>query len=166
MPGFNNAVEDTLSKQPGEAGQPNDSDNGECGSRLYTLQDPLYFATIEDRLEMVASHLVLEDCVEAISTELSSGCPIVALACKICSRQHLDLGEYVKKGYTTYLYGCYGHKYDVAQVQGNPLIALRCQSMDNRLWVHKVPICRTQGKFQVSVKALELKLGYFILSLQ
>ena len=55
-----------------------------------TLQDPVVFAAVEDWLKVVAPHLVLTGCIEAMKTALSSGHPVVALACKRCSRQHLD----------------------------------------------------------------------------
>ena len=70
-------------------------------------------------------HLFLTDCVEAIKSSLSSGNPMVALACRRCSRQYLDLVDYSNQRDSTHLcIGC-DHKLDVAQqIQGNPLAAL------------------------------------------
>ena len=52
---------------------------------------------------MVAYHLVLVGCIEAIKTTLPSGCPVVSLACKGFSRQHLDMERMAAKGI---LYTC------------------------------------------------------------
>ena len=94
---------------------------------LHTLQDLVVFAAMKDCLQMVVPHLVLTDCMGAIKTALSSGHPVVALACKRCSRQHLDHGEYANQRHTTHLCAGFGHKWDVTpQVQGNPLAALGC----------------------------------------
>ena len=76
---------------------------------------------------MVVPHLVLTGCIEAMKIALSSGHPVVALACKRCSRQYLDHGEYANWRHTTHLYAGCGHKWDVTpQVQGNPLAVLGC----------------------------------------
>ena len=39
---------------------------------------------------MVVPQLVLVGCIEAMKTTLSSGCPMVAVACKRHRRQHLE----------------------------------------------------------------------------
>ena len=57
------------------------------------LQNPVVFSAIEDWLKVVASHLVLADCIDAIKAALSSRHSEVALACKRCSRQHLNHRE-------------------------------------------------------------------------
>ena len=76
---------------------------------------------------MVAPHLVLADYTEVMKTALSSGHPMVALACKRCSRQYLDSEQYANWRHTKYLCASCGHKWDVAsKVQGNPLTALAC----------------------------------------
>ena len=72
-------------------------------------------------------HLVLTDCIEATKSPLSSGHPVVALAFKTCSRQHLDLEEYAQQRHTIHLCAGCGHKRDVAlQVQAKPLAAVGC----------------------------------------
>ena len=43
---------------------------------------------------MVVPHLALTGFMEAMKTALSFRHPVVALACKRCSRQHLDHIEY------------------------------------------------------------------------
>ena len=100
---------------------------GDSGSRLHALQDPVVFAAVKDWLQVVAPHLVLIDCIEAIKTALSSGHPVVALDCKRCSRQHLTMESMPTRRHTIHLCAGCGHKWDVTpQVQGNPLAALRC----------------------------------------
>ena len=94
FPVLGNLVVDTLSKQPGEVGLPDDINIGDSDSMLCMLQDPIVFAEVEDWLKVVAPHLVLTGCMEAMKTVLSSCGPLVALALKRCSRQHLDHGEY------------------------------------------------------------------------
>ena len=73
-------------------GQLDDTDIGDSGSRLCILQDPNAFVAIEHWLKVVAPHLVLKGFIEATKTALSSAHPVVALACKRCSRKYLDYG--------------------------------------------------------------------------
>ena len=63
---------------------------------------------------MVGPHLVLTGCIEAIKIALSSGCPMVAMACKRCSRKYLDHKNYAIWKHTTHLYAGCGHKWNVA----------------------------------------------------
>ena len=56
------------------------------------MQDPIVFDAEKDWLQEVAPHLVLTNCMEAMKIALSSGYPVVALACKKSSRQYLDQG--------------------------------------------------------------------------
>ena len=63
----------------------------------------MVFATIEDWLKVVVSHLVLIGCIEAMKKSLSSLHPVVALACKKCGRQYLDYGNHGNQRHTTYL---------------------------------------------------------------
>ena len=73
----------------------------------------------------MAPHLVLVDYIEVMKSSLSSVHPVVALAYRRCSRQHLDFREYAKWRYTIHLHAGYGHKWGVApQVLG--LAVLRC----------------------------------------
>ena len=90
LPGLWYSVEDALSRQPGEADQPADSNIGDYHSRLPALQDPVIFSAVDDWLKAVAPHLVLTGYIEAMKTALSSGHPVVALACKKCRKQQLD----------------------------------------------------------------------------
>ena len=85
---------DAFSRQPGEAGYPDEGDIGDYSIRLCALQNPVVFSAVKDWLQMVALHLVLTDCIEAMKTAFSYCCPVVALACKSRSSQHLDQGEY------------------------------------------------------------------------
>ena len=78
-------------------------------------------------VESSGNQLVLAGFIEAARIALSSGFPVVALACKRWSRQYLDSGEYANQRHTTHLYAGCGHKWDVApQVQGNPKAELAC----------------------------------------
>ena len=70
----------------------------------------LFFSTVEDWLQVVAPHLVLTGCIEAMETVLYSSHPVVALDCKRCSRQYLDHGEYVYQRHTIYLCAGCGNK--------------------------------------------------------
>ena len=88
LPGLKYYVADVLS------GQPRDIDIEDSGSGLCKVQDAVVFDAVEDWLKIVTPHLVLADCVEAMKTSLSSDHPVVALAYKGCSRQHLDHEEY------------------------------------------------------------------------
>ena len=144
LPGLKNSMADALSRQPAEVDCPDDIDIEDSGGRPRALQHPVVFAAIEGWLKVVVPYLVLAGCIKVMKTVLLSGRPVVALACKRCSRQYLDSGEYANWRHTTPLcIGC-SHKRDVAsQVQGNPLAALGCQLKDNGLWLHIVPICRT-----------------------
>ena len=108
-------------------GWSDNGDTGDCDSSPCALQDPIVFATVEDWLQVVAPHLVLTDCMEAMKTAMSSGRPVVALAYKRCGRQHLEHGEYANWRHNTHLRAGCSHKWDVApQVQCNPLSVLRC----------------------------------------
>ena len=80
------------------------------GSGPRALQDPGVFAAMNDWLQVVVPHLVLTDCMEAMKTALSSGHQVVALACKRCSRQYLDHGEYANWRHTIYLCANCSHK--------------------------------------------------------
>ena len=71
---------DTLSRQPGEVGLPDDINIRDSDSVPCVLQDPIVFAAVEDWLKVVAPHLVLTGCMEAMETVLSSCGPLVALA--------------------------------------------------------------------------------------
>ena len=71
-----------LSRQPGEVGYPDDPDIGDAGSGLYALQDPIVFSATEDLSKVVAPHLVLANCIEALKSALSSSHPMVALTHK------------------------------------------------------------------------------------
>ena len=61
-------------------------------SGLYVLQDPVIFSAVTDWLQVIACHLVFTGCIEEIKTALSSGHPVVALACKRHRRQCVDHG--------------------------------------------------------------------------
>ena len=78
------------------------------------LQDPVAFAAVTDWLQVVPPHLVLTDSIEAIKTALFSGHPVVALACKRCSRQQLDHGKYANWRHATHLCAGCGYKWDAA----------------------------------------------------
>ena len=80
----------------------------------HALHDPVVLAAVEDCLKVVAPHLDLSGCIDSINTALSSGCPVVGLACKRYSRQHLDSGEYANQRHTTHLCAGCGHKLDVS----------------------------------------------------
>ena len=100
----------------------------------------LFLAAVEDWLQVVAPnlilieasgckwwHLILIGCIEAIKIYLSSGHPVIALACKRYSRKHLDYREYANLRHTTHFCaGCGRNWYITLQVQGNPLAALGC----------------------------------------
>ena len=66
----------------------------DCGNKPLALQDLAVLDAIEDWLEVVAPQLVLTGYIEAMKTALSSGRPVVVLACKRYSKQHLDHREY------------------------------------------------------------------------
>ena len=59
---------------------------------------------------MVAPHLVLADCVDITNISLALGHPVVALVCKRCNSQYLDLGEYAIQRKTIYLFAGCGNK--------------------------------------------------------
>ena len=103
-----------LSSQPGEVGWPDDCDTRASSSRPYALQDPVFFATIIDFLKLVAPHLVLTGCIEAMKTALTFGHPVVALACNRYSRQHWDHKQYTNLRHATHLHASCGDKWDVA----------------------------------------------------
>ena len=63
---------------------------------------------------MVAPHLVLTDYIEAMKSALSSSHPVVAMACKKFSRQHLDHREYANWKHITHLSAGCGYKSDIA----------------------------------------------------
>ena len=65
-------------------------------------------------IQVVVPHLVLTGYIEAMKTALYSGHPVVALACKMCSKQDLDHGEYVNGRHTTHLNAGCNHKWVVA----------------------------------------------------
>ena len=73
LPGLKNSVADALSRQPGEASWPKDTDIGYSNSRAHALHDPVVFAAVEDWLKVVVSNLVLEVYIETIKTD----CPLV-----------------------------------------------------------------------------------------
>ena len=83
-------MEDALSRKPGEVAKPDDADIEDSSSRLCELQDHIAFGAVKEWLQVVVPHLVLIDCIEAIKSPLSFSHPIVALACKRCSKQDLD----------------------------------------------------------------------------
>ena len=96
---------------------------------------------------MVAPQFVLAECIVAIKSSLTSGYPVVALACKRCSKQYSNFGENAKWRHTIDLYAGCGHKWDLAsQVQNSHSAALRWQLRDDGLWVYKVPVCDTKGE--------------------
>ena len=90
-----------LSRQPGEVGYPDEGSIVNPSSWLHALQDPVIFSAVADWLLVVAPHLVLTGCIEEIKTALSSGHPVVALACKRHRRQCFDYGEYTNWIYHT-----------------------------------------------------------------
>ena len=92
--GLKNLVADAFSRLPGVAGFPDDIDIEKSSSGPRKLQDPIILAAMKDWLQVVAPHLVLTNCMGAIKTALPFGHSVVALACKRCSRQYLDHGEY------------------------------------------------------------------------
>ena len=97
------------------------------------MWDHIVFVAFDDWLKVVAPHLVLAGCIEAMKTALSSYHTMVALAYKRCSRQHLDSVYYAYQRHNTHLCAGYGHRWDVApQVQGNPLTALGCELETDR----------------------------------
>ena len=115
---------------------------------------------------MVVPHLILTGGIEVMKTSLYYNHPVVALACKRCSRQYLDHGEYANQMRTTYLCDGCSQKWDVArQVQDNPLAALSCQLRDGELYMQKVPICGTKGEYLVAT-APALNMRYFASLLQ
>ena len=79
------------------------------------MHGPVIFGADKDWLLVVAPYLVMIDCVEAMKIALSSGCPVVALACKRCSKQHLDLGKCAKWRHATHFCPGCSHKWDVTQ---------------------------------------------------
>ena len=110
----------------------------------------------------MAPHLFLAGCIEVFKTELFSGRPMDALACKRCSKQHLDSGKYANQRHTIHFCAGCGYNWDVTlQVQGNPLAALGCLLKHDGLWVHKTPVYGTWGEYQVSAEAPALQIGYF-----
>ena len=85
-PSLKNSVAYALSRQPCEVGQPNGGDIEDSGSGPRALQNPVVFAAVKDWLQVVAPHLILTGYLEATKTILSSGHPMVALACKRYTR--------------------------------------------------------------------------------
>ena len=53
FPGLRYSGSDALSRQPCEAGQPDDDDIGDFGGGPYALQDPIIFAAVEVWLKVV-----------------------------------------------------------------------------------------------------------------
>ena len=54
---------DALSRQPGEASQPDYVNIGDSGDGLYALKDPIVLTTVESWFKVVVLHLVLADYV-------------------------------------------------------------------------------------------------------
>ena len=77
------------------------------------LQDLVVSAAVEDWLKVLLPHLILTGCIEAIKAVLFSGCPVVSLACKRCSRQYLYHGKYANWSQTVHLCAGCGHKWYV-----------------------------------------------------
>ena len=63
---------------------------------LSKLQDPAGFCVAKVWLKVVAPYFILTNCIEAIKSSLSSSHPVVALACKMCNKQYLDLEDYAQ----------------------------------------------------------------------
>ena len=59
---------------------------------------------------------------------------MVAMLCKKCNRQCLDLRKEATRSHIVYLCAGCGSKWDVLP-EGNPLAAFGCQLRDDGLWV-------------------------------
>ena len=83
---------------------------GISGSRQCILQDSVVFGSVKDWMKVAALQIALIECIEAMTSSLSSGYPVVAQACKRCIRQFLHREEYACYRYTAYLCAGCGHK--------------------------------------------------------